>query len=544
MLKIKHTFLFLFIIKILITKIYSEDYPYNNVNIIDFCLEQEYNIQDKDDIFFNDICSIFYSNTKRDVSLEYRRKYYYYPNSIPIMLDENSIKEIFPEIKRNNILFCFKHHFNIKAMAYNLILHIIIIIFSMQITSFILILRKSYKTASENNYEKYLIYQNKKKETNKSDNKINKTFSPLNEEINLTNGRMEESKDINLNTPNGLENINNYEDPHLLNNQLDKNEDSKKSKESIINSDNKQINKQFNIDELYTFGAVKMKIDEKNYSLQTEKNNIKENEKDSNGKYNNNEIIPSPNITNNKNKIKEITLLSDELFYSGYVVALLKDERNIIQIYFDILSHCQIIFICKQKFFIYEDTRVKMLFYSIKLILYSMFNIIFLNSVSTINKIYDKKLSFLDCLYKCLIVVIIVNIISQILFIFSNSKKRFIKHIHKLRNSLYNRKEFLKYSINEIIEVINYYLYGKLIILFILSIIIFLIGFYLSLCFCSTYYYTQFIVLQNIIICIIISQIIPFILAFIPACLRKKSLQKKSEKLYNLSKFINLFFIP
>ena len=86
-------------------------------------------------------------------------------------------------------------------------------------------------------------------------------------------------------------------------------------------------------------------------------------------------------------------------------------------------------------------------------------------------------------------------------------------------------------------------------ILFILNILIYLYSFYYSLCFCSTYFYTQFIVLINIIFCIIISQIFPFILALIPAYLRRISLKNgkndtKSERLYCLSKIINLLFLP
>ena len=101
-----------------------------------YCSEHGYNIKDPNDIFFNDICSIFYSNNKRDVSLEYRRKYFYFPNYERIILNETLIKEIFPDIKRNSIFSCFKHHLPIKIIPFNLALYIVTILFFIQMTFF------------------------------------------------------------------------------------------------------------------------------------------------------------------------------------------------------------------------------------------------------------------------------------------------------------------------------------------------------------------------------------------------------------------------
>ena len=256
-----------------------------------------------------------------------------------------------------------------------------------------------------------------------------------------------------------------------------------------------------------------------------------------------------PKINSNIKKNENIILSSDGLFYLSHTNSIIYDKRTFIQIYFDILSHCQIFFFIKKFFFIYEDKKTTIIYYSIKLNLYIIFNIIQLNSVSIINKIYDNKFTFLESLIRCLIVTILVNVFSQILFVFTNSKKTFIKHITKIRSSLHKNSALLNYSIKEIIYLINNNLFGKLMILFILNILIYLYSFYYSLCFCSTYFYTQFIVLINIIICIIISQIFPFILALIPAYLRRISLKNgkndtKSERLYSLSKIINLLFLP
>jgi hypothetical protein len=256
-----------------------------------------------------------------------------------------------------------------------------------------------------------------------------------------------------------------------------------------------------------------------------------------------------PIKVNTKDKEKQLDLIADELFYSHFSsAALLQDKRSLKQIYFDILSHCQIICSFIQYSFIYEDLDVILLYYSIKVELYFLFNIIVLNSDSVINKLYDKKFTFTDCIIKCLIATILVNIISQILFTFTNSKRKFIKHINRLNNSLFNqtnlKNNLLNYTLREIILIINNNLYEKLMILCFINIIIFIFTFYCIICFCSTYFYTQFIVFQNIAISIFISQTSPFLLAFIPAILRKKSLDKESEKLYYFSQYITSVFLP
>ena len=558
MLRNIYVFSFFLIFNKLITNINCEDLSYEKKNMIQYCSKQGYNIKDRNDIFFNDICSIFYSKNKRDISLEYRRKYFYFPNYKRIIFNETLIKEIFPDIKRNNIFSCFKHHLSIKTIPFNLALYIITILFFMQMTSFFFIFKRAYIDASENSPERYYIYIKNKKnkliskgksinknlkliKENNNENKKNINFIPLKEENNLSKRNKEENIDTNV--PFEEEQIHDekkieFKDS-LSSNNLNKFESINSSNEKTQDNDK---NKLFNIDEIYTFGATKIKIDQS--KIQENENIISDKKKQDNIKYIYNKINNKPIKTEVKKIETKYVLLPDELFYSGFNIALLEDKRAFKQIYFSILSHCQIIFVCKQNFFIYEDIKVTILYYSIKIDLYFIFNIMLLNDVSVINKLYDNKFSLLDGFLKCLIATIIVNIISQILFIFTNSKRLFIKHINKLKNSLYNKSDMLIFFLKEIIILINNHLYLKFIILCSLNITFFGFSFFYCLCFCTTYYYTQFIVLINIFICLFISQITPFVLAFIPAYLRKKSIQKKSEKLYSFSKFINLFFIP
>lgn len=557
---LKKTYFLLYLFILLIVRINPQENMNPNIEIIDYCLEQNYNISEPKDDFFNDICSVFYSNNKRDISLEYRRKYYYYPNyERRIILNETLLKEEFPNIKRDNIFACFNHYWDINIIIYNLIFFITVIIFLFQMTAFIFfIFIGSYKDASENSKENYLIYtDNKKKKSNAknkennftiyktetdvfNNDKANIGFSPLKEEINQTINEepnnsntaaiiihLSPKEKLELIEPINMKKINNSETPHILNNN-----------EHI--NDNKNINGA----DIITFGNtnINMNCFTKYENNQLNKNDKKDSKDATAYIYSTINNKPIKKIEH-KNISKE-TPTSDELFYSSLTVVRTSDKRNLKQIYFDILSHCQIILFFKNDFSIYEDKKIVLLYYSIKFYLYIIINIIFLKNDFMINKIYDNKYSFLERFIKCLIATIIVNAISQILFIFTNSKRIFIKHIIKLKNSLYKNDKLLKLSLKEIIEIINNNLHGKMIILCFFNIIIFSLAFCYGFCFCSTYYYTQFIVLINIIICIIISQIFPFLLAFIPAYLRIKSIRKKNEKLYLFSKYINLLFLP
>ena len=533
-------FLILFLINLSMILVSPEENYDENNKIINYCSEQEYNITDPNDNFFNDICSIFYSNTKRDVSLEYRRKYYYYytnsNESSQILLNKTELEETFPEIKRNNIYSCFKHHFSPKIMVYNISLYIITFIFIIQIISFIFLFIGDYKNASYNNPEKY--WNNKKKKSKKINGQINvvtantespiienKTniFTPLNEEI-------KKDDTIKNDVENGQSN------DQIEFETLDKNRihDLKDSNELDNNFEKNVKNKSIKIDDIITFAQKGIPMEEINEIEKNENNQKSDKNKENETNYIYGKMNSKP-IKKMNSKEKEVKLdqTPDELFYDNYGAAtLIQDKRTLMQMYFDILPHCQIIFFFMKKFFIYEDTDVILLYYSIKIELYFIFNVIVLNKNSVINKLFDNEFSFFDGLIKCLFATIIVNIISQILFFFTNSKKKFIKHINKLKNSplfIYYKKQ-LNQSLQEIITILNNNLYEKLIILCVLNIFIFLSAFYCSLCFCSTYYYTQFIVLRNIVISMIISQTFPFILVFIPSLLRKKSLETRKYK--------------
>ena len=149
-------------------------------------------------------------------------------------------------------------------------------------------------------------------------------------------------------------------------------------------------------------------------------------------------------------------------------------------------------------------------------------------------------MTFFDYFVKSLIATIIVNLISQLLFFLTNSKRTYIRYTNKLTNSIFGKKRIIKYVLKDIIELINY----NLLLMFFFSIIIFIVSSFLSICFCIAYYNTQFIVLKCIVISVMISQICPFFLALIPAKLRKKAIDNKNNKLFICSKIIDSYFLP
>ena len=551
-----HIFLTLILIIIFVVKVDSEENSDEPNKIIDYCSEQGYNITNPNDKFFNDICSVFYSKKKKDVSLEYRRKYYYYSNSnesTQILLNSTEINDEFPEYKRNNIFFCFKHNLSFWLIVYNISIYIIVLIFIIQMVSFIFLFIGDYENASKNDKSRYLnIVKNKNKKPKKVKQE-KKVISVHNEENPIENNKTNGFSPLNEETKNNLDINKDLENGQIIEGkQIEFNESLNQNKIKDKNDPNQEEpklnNKSIKIIDDFTFGdkVVPKEISGTKDEITNTKSD-KSKEKDT--RYIFNKMNNKPIKVNIKDKEKHNNLIADELFYSHYSsAALLQDKRSLKQIYFDILSHCQIICSFIQYSFIYEDLDVILLYYSIKVELYFLFNIIVLNSDSVINKLYDKKFTFTDCIIKGLIATILVNIISQILFTFTNSKRKFIKHVNRLNNSLFNqtnlKNNLLNYTLREIILIINNNLYEKLMILCFINIIIFIFTFYCIICFCSTYFYTQFIVFQNIAISIFISQTSPFLLAFIPAILRKKSLDKESEKLYYFSQYITSVFLP
>ena len=581
--------LFFFYLLILEIKSNNKDVK----KIIEISEDQGYDITNPNDDFFNDICMAFSSENKRDVTLEYRRKYYYYPNNKQKIINDNKLlKETFPKPKRNNILLCFISFLNIDTIIDNIAFtFFVIFLFLFQFFLFSFFLCGKYKDVSERTSEKYYIYMIEKNlykreiisDTSRTNNTITENdnkdnFTTLKEEysnetniVNInneskdtfTNGafisenRVNQNEDDDENKKDELNTTGDFQ--HSFDDKDEKNEDNNNNSNNSNNNNNTINKKIINAEDIYTFGGLNLKKNNfvnvnsieiaKEESYEDKKINDLISNKEERMEYVYNKInknnYPKNNFNNNRtNKKVSIKLTNEELFYSGLSVSILEDKRTVKEIYIDILCHCQIIFYFLPNYYIYEDQRLTVIYYTIKISLYLIILIFLLNSSSVINKIYNNNFSFFDYFFRCLLSTIIVNIISQYLFILTNSKRIYIKYINKMKNSLYGKNRILTYVTKDLINLINHNLFFKIVFLFCINIIIFIINFYFTFCFCVAYNNTQFLVIKCLIICIFISQISPFFLALIPAKLRKKAIENNDNKLYLLSKLVDAYFLP
>jgi hypothetical protein len=252
------------------------------------------------------------------------------------------------------------------------------------------------------------------------------------------------------------------------------------------------------------------------------------------------------NNSNLKLKItstESIQYIREEYFYFGYLLARINDKRSIFNIYCDLLEQCQIIF---KMFFIpfniYEDKRLQILYYISKLQFHFLFNCLLINN-NVINNIYDNKNCFINDLYRSLKAAFYTYVVGLFLYDFTNIKKTLIKRRYKINNMRITEPrinfEVFKVTYSLCLEQFNHKL------LFFSFAIFFNYLFILYICFsfCAVYRYTQFYALKSFILSIIISQISPFALCWVPSYLRKKSLNRKNENLFRLTKLVEFFFI-
>ena len=263
-----------------------------------------------------------------------------------------------------------------------------------------------------------------------------------------------------------------------------------------------------------------------------------------NFKNSSNNINSDSPITISLPKNMEKIYTREEYFYFGYLLARIEDKRSIFKIYMDLLEQCQIIF----KFFyvpmnIYEDRKLQVVYYLMKFNLYFLFNSLLIKS-SIINDIYDNKNSFINDFYRSLKATVCTYIIGLFLYYLTNIKQVMIRRRYKLINIKINDSrlngEVVKFSMNFCLIL----LHNKLTLLFIVFFILFIYSSYITFSFCSVYTHTQLLLLKCVILSITISQITPLILCWIPAILRKLALKKKKVRLYDITKFVELFYIP
>ena len=383
-------------------------------SIIKNALQNGYNLTNPNDDFFLDLC-IYFSYHKKDVTLEYRQKNFYFPN------DSNSpINFIHP--KRNNTFSCFTNYPDIKQVLINIAIIIEFPIFIFQLTVILFAIyinpenifnntpekqakvnkkRKKLKNASE------LVEEKKENEDNNETNIAVLTKNELNIENGLNNNENNHGKkESNAYLQTDIVKINSeIKEENNLEKETKKNlkenkDEINKINEVIINKNEDYIT--FGLNPVNNENIIKAQEEmNKNKKKLSKKEKIKMTKiisKELNEeRFDVNNISDSSNNIrgkNKKNEEKAKIYSREEFFYLEFEKEIISDERSIFEMYLDLLNQCQFLF----KFFcisynIYEDRKLQLLYYTFKINLYFLFNII-LTTNNVINKIFDNKKRF------------------------------------------------------------------------------------------------------------------------------------------------------
>ena len=525
-------------------------------SIIKSELKNGYNLTNPNDDFFLDICNHF-TYYKKDVTLEYRQKYFYFPKN------NNSLSN-FPNTKKNNTLSCFTSYLDIKYVLINITIFIQFPLFIYQLTALLVAIyinpeniffnepekqvqmnlkRKKHKNASE------LVEEKKNNENN---NEV--TLAPLTkDELGDTEKDLQKKHSFEYSETNVkfVAKITDEEDLGKQNKNeiIENKEELIKKNEEIINANKDYIT--FGLDPMNNenFNKAQEEMNKIPKKQQSKEEILKETDKVFKAiNYKN------PNRTNiikresNKNELKksedDIIYSREEFFYLVFPPEKEHDKRSLFEIYLDLLNQCQIFF----KFFcisynIYEDRKLQVLYYTFKINLHIFLNII-LTTNNVINKIFDNKNRFKDDISRSLFSCILTYFIGLFIYDLTNIKRTLIKRRKEFMSlKIFNKSLLKRMSKSSKILCLDYFI-NKLKILLVLLIIFSLFIMIYSFGFCLIYKYTQLNVLKCVIYSCIISQSSPFVFCWIPSFLRRMFIKKKKEYLLTITQLVESLFIP
>jgi len=550
-------------------------------------------LTNENDLYFHDICLNLKEIIKKDVTLDYRRKYYFYPTQ--------SNKNIeFQRPLRNNSNECFKIDNSTNNIFINMSM-VLFVIFIIQNYLLINVLITKVSTSLSNTPKKKLVLMNKKNKNQNINNNKNKndknTYMEFtaedkkgeNEKGQTNNNDKTDQRFISKKILDPIEELNQIENQESpIKNKVSEQKEPESDiviqlspiKEEQIQENKKEeveIPKEKSTDN-YTFGfnfGTKINFNNKNSSKNEDikKEEVKIEKKEDKMKrikqiYE--EINPSrrkareENIRNNninknnsdKNSMNSEMLVfsspkeekkeyvREEFFYFKYLLARIEDKRTIFQIYLDLLEHNQLFFkFCLVPFNIYEDRKIQCLYYLTKIDLYFLLNSLLINS-SVINDIYDGKNNIFRDIIRSLKATFITYFLSLFLYYLTNIKKVLIKRRYKIIN-FKTSNNLIKIELTEITKKICLkFIFNKFILFSFFVLFIIIYSFYVCFSFCKVYPYTQLLLLKCSLISIILSQLNPFIACWLPAFLRKKALDLKNIKLYSLTKYLEKLYIP
>lgn len=550
-------------------------------DIINEAIKYGYDLTNPEDSFFNDICLRF-DYIKKDLTLEYRRNFYFFPDK------QNNIIT-FQRPKRDNIKDCFSKSSSFSSVFLNYTIYFFFPIIVLQVILILVSLIWRYKDSTNNTPYLKLKRQNKldnakdlqnenntnASETNNFNKNKNKTnFHELIQESDENNTEksppVNETKEhLQIEQLSDSKNINKHLAPNsgepLANENKKQDENPEPSPAVEKSTDNYTFG--MNFGKGYQFSSDN-NINNKN-SNEDKDENKKEKIEDKMKRIqyvyeqmNQNKIIKKRNIKNKNNNMKtsinedspiivhvplnqrKKIYSREEYFYFGYLLARIEDKRDLFEIYLDLLEQCQLIFkFMYAPFNIYEDRKLQILYYSLKLNLYFLFNSLLIND-SVINNIYDNKNHFINDFYRSIYSSLFTYILGLFLYYLTNIKQVLIRRRYQLMNIKINEprvnNEVVKITMNFCLIL----LHNKLILFSIVIILIVCYSFYVCYSFCVAYHFSQVLLIKCVLLSITISQITPLIACWVPAILRKNAIKKKNMKLYDITKLIELFYIP
>ena len=472
-----------------------------------------YDIFNKNDKFYNDICSTFTENNNTDMILSDRRKEYYSENytfceenceyrnydinnkmvkcecSVKteenenidevIKFDKNDLSSFFDFKTYANleIIKCFRLVFSKKGQTLNYGSYTLIVIIAIFIGLFL----------------KYCFIHNEK------------------------------IKEI----------VNNA---HYYN-SITKNVPPKKIKKKVNNKNNRS---EFNI--IRNFTSIKGTIDSNYNSISNKsisskkiailyekalkKNNNNFGRKKKEKKTRKRRLVSSINKTNSN---KAYNYTDSELNIMDYLLAIIIDKRRFIQYYFSLLQKGHILLLTFLDYNDYNIFYLKLILFLFSFSLYFIVNAIFFTD-KTMHKIYEDNgaYSFLNKLPQIIYSSLIITLINTLIKYLALSERNLLQ-IRKIKD-----KSVFDVESKKVIKCLKL----KFNIFLVINILFLLWFWYYISAFCAVYKNTQTILIKDTLISFAFSFIYPFIIYLFPSILRFISLKnekKNQECLYKIS---------
>ena len=544
----------------------------NDINTINygFFNKKGYNLANKNDSIYVDVCENYTFEYKSDIPLSYRKivyeKYIFdvcSDNCVMLGIDienykinckcytsyENKIKiegerksNVFDKAKLNfNVLQCYK---NILNLNFNLIYYIISFILLSFLFLLFLILMITYCCRKRTSFQEIVDYI-------MNNNKL--LFKKIVEIEGLTsinNKNLKDEKQKLNNYSSGKDNSNSVtrsikETSRYL---VFQNENNVKEKILKTNNSKKNINKVnfpqrklYNIRIIhetkklkydYSFDEVSITPEHKIKTIEIKQEIKKEKIYNPYSGYN---IVKKINVVP---KEERATYYCDtELNLLDYLKAIEIDTRSLWRYYWSILVDNDIIFYSFGLWnFKYSFITIKVSFFIVSFNIILMVNIMFMSD-STIFHLYEAKGKYEFKFYLLrnilsMLICIVVLLLIKLLLIGVNDLFQ-IRHFEQ---------EVFEENLNKIIKKIHI----KNIIFYIISLILIIFIWYFAVCFCLVYNNNEIILITNTLVVLAGIVLYPFLLGILCVIFRYIAINddKKSKKrLYNFNQYFEFILI-